>query len=221
MLAEPTELLLWARGPGFEWAVLIFIAGVIIRIIEIVVLSRKTDLAPARPISHGSGVKTIWSRFSSMPALNSQTAITYGAGYLFHIGLLATIFFAMPHIEIFRHLFGFGWPALPTMVIDILTVLALVSMIVLLIDRIHNPVKRMLSTLGDYVAWVVTFLPLLTGYLAYHHMLLPYPQMLTLHILSAELLLVLLPFTKLAHAFTIFIARWYTGDNFGRKGVAS
>ena len=33
--------------------------------------------------------------------------------------------------------------------------------------------------------------------------------------------LVLLPFTKLFHTFSLFISRWYNGDFFGRKGVAS
>ena len=36
-----------------------------------------------------------------------------------------------------------------------------------------------------------------------------------------ELLMVLFPFTKLSHAFTLFIARWYNGAISGYRGVAS
>jgi nitrate reductase gamma subunit len=36
-----------------------------------------------------------------------------------------------------------------------------------------------------------------------------------------ELLLVLLPFTKLFHTFSVFISRWYNGDISAHKGVAS
>jgi nitrate reductase gamma subunit len=43
--------------------------------------------------------------------------------------------------------------------------------------------------------------------------------MLALHILSAEILLVVLPFTKLFHAFTLFGSRWYNGSANARKGV--
>ncbi len=93
-------------------------------------------------------------------------------------------------------------------------------MLVVLADRIRQPVKRFLSTFGDWMAWVVTFLPVLTGYLAARHLLLPYTLMLSLHILSVELLLVLLPFTKLFHAFTVWPSRWFNGDVQGRKGVA-
>jgi nitrate reductase gamma subunit len=89
-----------------------------------------------------------------------------------------------------------------------------------LVSRIHDPVKRLLSTLQDYFVWLLTFLPLATGYLAFHHMLFDYTWMLALHLLCAELLLALIPFTKLFHVISLFISRWYTGSLFGRKGVA-
>jgi len=67
----------------------------------------------------------------------------------------------------------------------------------------------------------VTFLPILTGWLAYHRIVNPYPLVLGLHILSVELLMVVLPFTKLMHTFTVFISRWYNGAIYGRRGVQS
>ena len=93
-------------------------------------------------------------------------------------------------------------------------------MLVLLADRILNPVKRFLSTFEDWFTWALTFLPLLTGWLAVRHLLLPYTTMLALHILSVELLLVFLPFTKLFHAFTVFGSRWFNGTVNAHKGVA-
>jgi nitrate reductase gamma subunit len=42
---------------------------------------------------------------------------------------------------------------------------------------------------------------------------------LALHILSVELLLIVIPFTKLMHLFTFALARWYNGAIAGRKGV--
>ena len=90
-----------------------------------------------------------------------------------------------------------------------------------LVDRLTNPVKRLLSGFGDYLAWTITLLPLLTGYLAVNHLLLEYTLMLAIHILSVSLLLALLPFTKLFHTFSAFASRWYNGNIFGRKGVAS
>ena len=102
-----------------------------------------------------------------------------------------------------------------------MTVASILALFVLLAHRLTNPVKKILTTSGDYLAWGLTLLPLLTGYLAYHHLLLEYTLMLAVHILSVEALLILLPFTKLFHTFSVFISRWYNGDIFGRKGVAS
>jgi hypothetical protein len=73
---------------------------------------------------------------------------------------------------------------------------------------------RLLSTFDDYFSWFVTLLPLLTGMT-----LLPSPAEPG-HLLSLELLLVWLPFGKLAHAALVFVSRWRTGVDFARKGAA-
>lgn len=215
------DLLTLARDSALNWALMLFAAGVVLRLFEIFALGRKTDLAMPRAISPGSGWRTVVMR--SVPKIDTlkRDAVTYVSGYTFHIGLLASIFFFAPHVEFFRSLLGFRWPGLPSALVDALAVIAIVALGVSLAHRITSPVKRMLSDISDYVAWAATLLPLLTGYLAYHHLLLEYTLMLALHLFSIELLLVLLPFTKLFHAFTLVIARWYNGDIAGRKGVAS
>lgn len=218
---DSMDLLLWARGPGFTAALAIFIFGLVLRLFEIYGLGRRRDLAPPRPASPGSGLRTVFSR-SYIPMNKLRRApVTVLGGYIFHLGLFIVLLLLVPHIELIRGLTGVGWPGLPTPLVDVVAVITLVSLLVLLVHRLFDPVKRLLSTPGDYFAWLLTFLPLLTGYLAYHHLLLPYTAMLALHILSAELLLIALPFTKLVHAMTLFIARWYNGELFGRKGVAS
>ena len=111
--------------------------------------------------------------------------------------------------------------ALPRGVIDIAAALSIAAMVALLVHRYIDPVKRLLSDYQDYLTWLLSFLPLLTGYLAYHRLVNPYPLILGLHILTVNLLLVVFPFTKLTHVFTTFIARWYNGAIFGRKGVQS
>jgi nitrate reductase gamma subunit len=105
-------------------------------------------------------------------------------------------------------------------VVDAVAVVAMIGLLAVLASRLTNTVKRLLSTFQDYFVWLLTLLPLLTGYMAYHHLLLDYPLMLALHILSAELLIALLPFTKLFHAISVFVSRWYTGQMSARKGVA-
>jgi nitrate reductase gamma subunit len=215
------ELLSWSRGPGLGIAAAVFLFGMLLRLFEIYSLGRKPDLAPARPNSPGSGWRTIISRSVPEAPVFRRSAVTLTSGYLFHIGFFIVLLFSVPHITLFESVFGIGWPALPTPVIDLVAVVAIIAMLVSLLHRLLDPVKRFLSGFGDYLAWSVTFLPLLTGYMAHHHLLPDYTLMLAIHILSVELLLVLFPFTKLTHMLTLFIARWYNGEWFGHKGVAS
>jgi nitrate reductase gamma subunit len=213
------QLLTWARGTGLEIALSVFVLGTLWRLIEIYALGRKTDLAPARHRDGASGWHTLLRRSLAPPGLLKRSPVTYIGGYVFHLGLFVVVFLYAPHILLVEQLLGITWPALPSPVIDGVTVITLAALLVVLWDRIVKPVKRYLSTFEDWLTWALTFLPVLTGLLAVKHLLLPYTLMLALHILSVELLLIALPFTKLFHAFTSFGSRWYNGAINGRRGV--
>lgn len=215
------DLLTFARGTALNWALAIFVAGIVLRLFEIFSLGRKADLSRGRDTSPGSGWRTVFTRSIPPQGMVKRDPVTYIAGYVFHIGLFVAVILFAPHIELIRDITGIGWPGLPSPLVDALAVAAIIALFVLLAHRLNNPVKKLLSTGGDYLAWTLTVLPLLTGYLAYHHLLFEYTFMLALHILSVEALLVLLPFTKLFHTVSVFISRWYNGDISGRKGVAS
>ena len=214
------QMLSWVRGPGLNLAVGIFVLGVLWRLFEIYSLGRKKDLSAPRALPGASGWLTIFRRTLPAEGMLKKAPVTYIAGTIFHIGLAMVVFLFGPHIKLIQSLIGVSWPALPSQFIDLITIVTLVAMLVLLADRILNPVKRFLSTFEDWFTWALTFLPLLTGWLAVRHLLLPYTTMLALHILSVELLLVFLPFTKLFHAFTVFGSRWFNGTVNAHKGVA-
>lgn len=213
------ELLTWARGDALEIAATIFFVGMVFRVVTIFLLGRKKDLSEARVENSGMyGLRTIFAR--SLPDFkHSDEPVALISGYLFHIGFFMIVLLYVPHIMVFKGAFGISWPGLPFWLIDGVTLITLASMLVVLWYRYTNPVRRYLSTFGDWFSWLVTFLPILTGYLVYHRLLLPYNEMLFVHIMTVNLLLVSFPFTKLTHFFTLFIARYYNGQMAGRKGV--
>ncbi|MES9904234.1 MAG: hypothetical protein ABW168_16365 [Sedimenticola sp.] len=220
-MSEPIDFLLWVRGTGFDLALTLFVISVILRLFEIISLGRKIDLAEPRGEEFGPGMKTILTRMVPAPGIARRQPLTVIGGYVFHIALLITLFFFVPHIELFGETIGITWPGLPNYIVDAAAVLGIVAMLAVLWHRLTNPVMKILNTREDWLVWLVTFLPLLSGYIAYHRMIDPYPLALGLHILSVELLLVVFPFTKLMHAFTLFLARWYNGAMSGRRGVES
>jgi nitrate reductase gamma subunit len=211
--------LTWVRGTGLNIALAIFVLGMLWRLFEIYTLGRKPDFAAPRHRAGASGFHTMLRRSLPEASVFKRATISYIGGYIFHIGLFIVILLFAQHIKLIQSLIGLSWPALPAQFIDAAAVVTLAAMLFLLVDRISKPVKRFLSTFQDYAAWALTFLPLLTGYMANKHLLLSYPTMLALHILSAELLLIFMPFTKLIHTFTLWPSRWYNGDVNGKKGV--
>ncbi len=215
------EFLNWVRGPGFQIATIIFVAGVIIRFAEILLLGRKTNLAEAKGSEMRSGLRTIVTRSLPDKSTFQRSTFTVVAGYIFHIGLFVTIFLFAPHILMFKEVVGFGWPSLPTPMVDAMAVVTIIALLAVLTHRMRDNVLRFLTTKEDYIVWLVTIAPLITGYIAFHRIGMTAPTLLAIHILSVELLLVIFPFTKLMHAFTIVLSRWYNGAISGYRGVES
>ena len=216
-----TELLTWVRGPGFQIATVIFTLGIALRLAEILMLGRKANLAEAKGSAMTSGLRTVFSRTVPDASTFKRSAFTVTTGYIFHIGLFVVIFLFAPHILFFKDLLNISWPALPSTVIDATAVVTIITLIAVLAHRLKDPVKRFLSNFDDYLGWFVTILPLVTGYIAFHRVGMPAPTLIAIHIISVQLLMIVFPFTKLMHAFTIFLARWYNGAISGYRGVQS
>jgi nitrate reductase gamma subunit len=184
-------------------------------------LGRKANLAEPKGSEMASGLRTIVTRSVPDASTFKRSAFTITAGYIFHIGLFVTIFLFAPHILLFKDVIGLSWPALPTPVVDAVAVVSIISLLAILVHRMRDNVLRFLTTWEDYLVWMVTILPLITGYMAFHRIGATAPTLLAIHILSVELLLVVFPFTKLMHAFTVFLSRWYNGAISGFRGVES
>lgn len=213
------ELLDFVRGPGLQIAAAVFVLGMVYRMLHLILLGRKKNLAVPRGSEWGPGLRTMWHRSLPSVVLTSRGYFIVIAGYIFHFGFLITLLFLSQHIDLFRSVLGFGWPALPPGLISMTAILTIAAMIALLVHRFIDPVKRLISDYQDYLTWALTILPLLTGIMLKQGIGFDYQPMLILHIATLELLLIAIPFTKLAHMFTTFSARWYNGAISGFKGI--
>lgn len=121
--------------------------------------------------------------------------------FAFHIGLLAVPLFLAAHVLLWKKTLGFAWPALPREVADWLTLLAIVTGLALFISRVANPRTRALSRGQDYFWPLLLVVPFATGYVCSHSALRPglYQNLMLIHVYAADLILVLVPFTKIAH----------------------
>jgi nitrate reductase gamma subunit len=213
------QLLEWLRGTGLQIAAAVFVLGMVYRMLHLLLLGRKPNLAVPRGSEWRGGLRTMWHRSLPSVGLTPRGYFIVIVGYIFHLGFLIVLLFLAQHIDVLRAVFRFGWPALPPSLITITAILTIAAMIALLVHRITDPVKRLISDYQDYLTWVLTFLPLLTGLMLKQGSVFDYQHMLILHLLSVELLLIAIPFTKLVHMLTTFSARWYNGAMAGFKGT--
>lgn len=224
------DLLEFARGPALWLSLAILFIGSAWRVIGIFRLKSKADFSEPRSTRLMSGAvgMIIGRMIPKKEFRNTEKVGTFNA-YLYHIGLAIIVFGFLPHIYFIERLTGISWPALPAPVVYAAVAITFVSLLIMLMERLTDPVLRLLSNFDDYFSWFVTFLPLVTGMIVINHpfpsgvapALPPDPLPLAIHLLSVELLFVWLPFGKLSHAFLVFVSRGITGAASARKGAAT
>ncbi|MCU7906533.1 MAG: hypothetical protein KZQ76_11970 [Candidatus Thiodiazotropha sp. (ex Epidulcina cf. delphinae)] len=204
-------------GPLWTFSLTVFLIGVVWRIAAILMAGKRPDLATPKGSAGAGALRAVFSRFLPERTVTTQGRLPLIAGYLFHLGLFALLFFAQPHIDfIAEKITGLSWPAMPHWAFIVAAEFAFAGLILLWLHRILHPVTRLLSDLDDHIGAVLVFLVMLTGCLALAQAFEP---LRLIHLLSAELLLIYFPFSKLMHAFTFVMSRSYTGATMGRKGV--
>ena len=141
--------------------------------------------------------------------------------FTFHITLLAVPLFLYAHNILWDEAFGLSLWSLPNQWADVMSVILLVSIFLLIVRRIIRSEVRILTGAWDYILLVLTALPFLTGISAYHQFG-PYEPMMIAHVISGEILLILIPFTKLGHMLLFFLTRAFIGFEMGsRRGARS
>ena len=204
-------------GPLWYFSLAVFVIGVVWQLAAIVFGSRKADLSAARDSAASGAVKTLFSRFVPHREIAPAITLQVVAGYMFHLGLFALLFFAAPHVVFLEeNLLGFGWTPMPHWAFIVASQFAFFGLIVLWVRRMVNPVSRLISTRDDHITAILTFVVMLTGCFA---LLEGSTGLRLLHRFTVELWLIYFPFSALMHTFTFVPSRMFTGAWFGRRGV--
>lgn len=216
-------LLEFARGPGMQWALVIFMLGVVWRLVGSFLLARHRDLSKPKGTAYvKAGARAMLMRSIPPHELEKNIQFQHLSGYAWHLGFFATLLLFGPHVPFFKQFLGFGWPTLPNIVVLVIGGFTLAILIALLIRRAIHPVMRTISSLDDWISVFLVIIPLVTGFLSYSHAqigAIRYETMLAVHLLSVEALLVWFPLGKLMHMFYTFPSRYQIGVAMERKGV--
>jgi nitrate reductase gamma subunit len=120
---------------------------------------------------------------------------------LFHIGLILVPLFLYAHVLLWEDAIGVSWVTLPYSWAYWLTLSTITFALLLFLGRILNISSSFISRKQDYLWPLLLSIPFITGFVCAHVNTSPsyYQFFMLIHILSGNLIFVLMPFTKIAH----------------------
>jgi nitrate reductase gamma subunit len=119
----------------------------------------------------------------------------------FHVGLILVPIFLFAHVQLWKHGIGISWFTLSYNWAFWLTLSTIVFGFGLFIGRLFNKTSSFLSRKQDYFWPLLLLIPFITGFICAHLNICPkiYQLFMFVHILSANFIFLLIPFTKIAH----------------------
>ena len=208
-------------GPMLWLSFAVFVIGCTVRVVKYIKgLSWQLDRVPYgfyRDLAVAGALKSIFHWLTPYGSRSWRVKPVYAAAFfLLHIGLVLLPLFLYAHVLVVEERFGLTWPALPAGLADILTILAIAAGVFIALRRFALPEVRIITTAHDLWIMAVSLAPLVTGFVAAHQGGESNAWLLA-HIVTGEVWLLAIPFTKLSHVVLFFCSRAQIGVDFGVK----
>ncbi len=211
------------RGP-MAWACFsIFIMGMIFQVVRFFLITRKIQpIYITPPFGYKKRKDLDFSR-ESLPQLAAKLRVTIAAvnpvmllvTVIFHISIFILPIFLSEHNMLVDVLWGVSFcpNVLPESWADFFTGVIFACILFFLLRRLFVSRVRSISTFYDYLIILLTATPFVTGFLAVHGFY-DYRTLITLHILSVDLIMLALPFSKFVHSAFFFLNRFFIGSEY-------
>jgi len=209
------DLYNFVTGPLAWAAFIVFIAGSLYRLINMLYLVNKKEKFIYTYMSLKYSFRSIIHWIIPFATVNWKrhpvlTVVTFA----FHICLIITPVFLLSHTILWDESWNISLWTLPDGVADIMTLVVVGSCIFFLVRRLVSPEVQFVTTVSDYAILAIVAAPFITGFIAYHQWI-NYQFFMILHIISGEIMLVAIPFTRLSHMLFSPFTRAYMGSEFG------
>lgn len=204
----------FGRGPLFRLCFSMMLLGlariVILTIIGMIeALKRNEDkIVPWRELIG----KTISWLFPLTRLLRKRPVYSL-VSFMFHVGLILVPLFLAAHVLLWEKSFGFAWFEIPQSIADYLTLIVIVGGLTLFLMRVLYHPARAISRKQDYIWPLLLVVPFVTGYVCVNGSIssVTYQWLMLIHVLSANLIMIMIPFTKIAHCMLIPFSQLVTG----------
>lgn len=192
----------WARGPAFIFSFTFMILGLARHLaVTLWEIYRAWQRAGDKTLP----LCQIWLGTIQwlLPVSRIRSNLLYSlTSVLFHAAILIVPLFLAGHVSLWFRSTGLAWHTIPNALADPLTIIAVITAVALVVQRVSAKSTRALSRFRDYVLPLIIALPFVSGFLIMHPSYNPfsYASVLFIHVMSANLVMVLIPLTKLTHA---------------------
>ncbi len=209
------DLYNFVTGPLAWAAFIVFIAGSLYRLINMLYLVNKKEKFIYTYMSFKYSFRSIFHWITPFATVNWKrhpvlTIVTFA----FHICLIITPVFLLSHAILWDESWNISLWSLSDGVADIMALVVVGSCIFFLVRRIVSPEVQYVTSASDYAILAIVAAPFITGFIAYHQWV-NYQFFMILHIISGEIMLVAIPFTRLSHMLFSPFTRAYMGSEFG------
>jgi nitrate reductase gamma subunit len=209
------EIYNFVSGPLVWISFIIFIGGSIYRLVSMGLLAKKKDTVIYAYLSPKYALRSIFHWIIPFGSVNMRKhPVMTLVAFSFHICLIAVPIFLFAHIILWKESWNISWWFLSDATADFMALIVIGSCIFFLVRRIVLPEVKYLTTVSDYVILAIVAAPFITGFWTYHQFF-GYKVMGIIHILSGEIMLAAIPFTRLSHMFFFPVTRGYMGSEFG------
>ncbi len=206
----------FVSGPLVWLAFIIFIGGSIYRIRNLILLVNKKERFIYTYMSLKYSLRSIMHWIVPFATVNwRKRPVMTITTFVFHAGIVIMPFFISGHVILFHNAWGFSWYSLPESFTNAVTLLVIICCVIFFMRRLVLREVKFLTDASDYGLLLIAVAPFITGFLAYHN-IGNYHFWLILHMLSGEIMLIAIPFTRLSHMLYALFTRAYIGSEFGK-----
>jgi nitrate reductase gamma subunit len=192
----------FAQGPLFRLTFSIMLLGLIrLVVLDIINAVEAYRRAGDRSLAWSAAIGKTISWLFPLKRAFTQRPVYSVLSIVFHIGLIAVPVFLLAHIQLWHSSLGVSWWSLPPFWADLLTITTIVAGAALFFGRVGQRSAQALSRTQDYLWPLLLITPFITGYVCANTAMGPtmYQVTMLVHLFSAELIFLLIPFTKIAH----------------------
>ena len=205
----------FVTGPLLWVAFIVFVGGSLYRLIRMIMLVNKKEKFIFSYMSLKFSLRSILHWISPFATVNMRNhPILTVVSFAFHISLFLVPIFLFSHIILFDESWSINWPSMPDAMADIMTLIVIGGCVFFLIRRVTRKEVKYVTSASDYVLLAMVAAPFFTGFIAYHQWFY-YQLFLILHIVTGEIMLMAIPFTRLSHMIFSPFTRAYMGSEFG------